>query len=121
MVKCYLNGVKVPRVVRIKTLFVKVIGVICSVVGGLACGLVSILFYLMKFCAKDSDFNLFQTSKEGPMIHSGAVIAAGISQGKSTTFQRDFGILRYFRDDHEKRDFVVGGSSAGVAGISCFI
>lgn len=37
-VKCYLNGVKIPRVVRIKTLFVKVIGVICSVVGGLAVG-----------------------------------------------------------------------------------
>lgn len=35
-VKCYLNGVKVPRVVRIKTLFVKIIGVIMTVVGGLA-------------------------------------------------------------------------------------
>lgn len=36
--KCYLNGVKVPRVVRIKTLVVKVLGVISSVVGGLAGG-----------------------------------------------------------------------------------
>lgn len=89
--KCYLNGVKVPRVVRIKTLVVKVVGVIMSVVGGLAGG------------------------KEGPMIHAGAVIAAGISQGKSTTFRRDFGVFRYFRDDHEKRDFVVGGASAGVS------
>lgn len=37
-VKCYLNGVKVPRVVRIKTLVVKIIGVIMTVVGGLAGG-----------------------------------------------------------------------------------
>lgn len=90
-VKCYLNGVKVPRIVRIKTLAVKAVGVAASVVGGLAGG------------------------KEGPMIHSGAVIAAGISQGKSTTFNKDFKICRSFRDDHEKRDFVLGGAAAGVS------
>ncbi|OAD54955.1 H(+)/Cl(-) exchange transporter 7 [Eufriesea mexicana] len=67
-VKCYLNGIKIPRVVRIKTLAVKTIGVICTVVGGLAGG------------------------KEGPMIHSGAVIAAG-----------------------KKRDFVSGGAASGVS------
>lgn len=43
-VKCYLNGVKIPRVVRIKTLFVKSIGVILSVVGGLAGGKVVYIF-----------------------------------------------------------------------------
>ncbi|KAJ6641311.1 H(+)/Cl(-) exchange transporter 7 [Pseudolycoriella hygida] len=91
LVKCYLNGVKVPRIVRFKTFVIKVVGVITSVLGGLAGG------------------------KEGPMIHAGSVIAAGISQGKSTTFRKDLGIFRYFRDDHEKRDFVVGGASAGVA------
>ena len=37
-VKCYLNGVKIPRIVRIKTLLVKSVGVITAVVGGLAGG-----------------------------------------------------------------------------------
>lgn len=37
-VKCYLNGIKIPRVVRIKTLLVKTVGVITTVVGGLAAG-----------------------------------------------------------------------------------
>ncbi|KAH0632064.1 hypothetical protein JD844_020125, partial [Phrynosoma platyrhinos] len=90
-IKCYLNGVKIPHVVRLKTLVVKVCGVIFSVVGGLAVG------------------------KEGPMIHSGAVIAAGISQGRSTSLKRDFKIFEYFRRDTEKRDFVSAGAAAGVS------
>ncbi|XP_064478854.1 H(+)/Cl(-) exchange transporter 7-like [Ornithodoros turicata] len=91
VIKCYLNGVKVPKVVRVETLFVKAVGVVLSVVGGLAVG------------------------KEGPMIHCGAVIAAGISQGKSTTFRRDMKVFEEFREDHEKRDFVSAGAAAGVA------
>ncbi|XP_029914227.1 H(+)/Cl(-) exchange transporter 7 isoform X1 [Myripristis murdjan] len=90
-IKCYLNGVKIPRVVRLKTLVVKVGGVICSVVGGLAVG------------------------KEGPMIHSGAVVAAGVSQGRSTSLKKDFKIFEYFRRDTEKRDFVSAGAAAGVS------
>ena len=49
------------------------------------------------------------------MIHSGAVVAAGISQGKSTTFNKDLRFFQYFREDHEKRDFVSGGAACGVA------
>ncbi|XP_057310873.1 H(+)/Cl(-) exchange transporter 7-like [Hydractinia symbiolongicarpus] len=90
-IKCYLNGVKIPHVVRIKTLLTKVVGVVFSVAGGLAVG------------------------KEGPMIHTGAVIAAGVSQGRSTTFNRDFHMFEMFRTDHEKRDFVAGGAAAGVS------
>jgi len=90
-IKCYLNGVKIPHVVRIKTLITKVVGVVFSVAGGLAVG------------------------KEGPMIHTGAVIAAGVSQGRSTTFNRDFHMFEMFRTDHEKRDFVAGGAASGVA------
>lgn len=49
------------------------------------------------------------------MIHSGAVIAAGVSQGKTTSLNKDFGFFEYFREDHEKRDFVSAGAAAGVA------
>lgn len=91
LIKLYLNGVKVPSVVRIKTFITKAFGVITSVAGGMACG------------------------KEGPMIHCGSVIAAGISQGKSTSFNRDFNIFKQFREDREKRDFVSAGAASGVA------
>lgn len=91
VVKCYLNGVKIPQVVRFKTYLVKLLGVVSSVVGGLAVG------------------------KEGPFIHCGAAIGAGVSQGKSTTFGFDLGIFKPFRNDRDKRDFVSAGASAGVA------
>lgn len=55
--------------------------------------------------------------KEGPMVHIGSVIAAGLSQGKTMTFGMDTTFTRYqdFRNDREKRDFVACGAAAGVA------
>ena len=55
-VKCFLNGLNVPRLVRFKTLVCKTIGIIFSVSSGLPIG------------------------KEGPMVHMGTVVASGISQ-----------------------------------------
>lgn len=107
--KCFLNGVKIPEFVRMKvgsccarltlndngctfqTLIVKILGMIGSLTGGLAVG------------------------KEGPMVHIGAIVAAGISQGRSTTFRKDLHILQEFRSDTEKRDFVSAGLAAGIS------
>ena len=92
-IKCLLNGIKIPEVVRIKTLFAKAVGAVMAVSGGLPVG------------------------KEGPMIHIGAVVGAGLSQGKSTTFGVDTGFskMSVFRNDREKSDFVTCGTAAGVA------
>jgi hypothetical protein len=92
-IKCYLNGIDLPRIVRVKTLLCKVIGVTFSVAAGLPVG------------------------KEGPMVHSGAVVAASISQGKTSFWGVDTSFSKFsdFRNDREKRDFVACGAAAGVA------
>ncbi|SPQ92932.1 Chloride channel protein [Plasmodiophora brassicae] len=93
-VKCILNGLKVPRVVRVKTLLVKAIGVSLSVAAGLPLGI------------------------EGPMIHCGAVCGAAVSQGRSAVAGIDTSCTKYngeFRNDKEKREFVSAGAAAGVA------
>lgn len=90
-IKCYLNGIKVPEVVRLRTLFTKVVGIIFSVSGGLPVG------------------------KEGPMVHSGSVVAAGVSQGRSVTTNVNSPLFKHFRNDRERRDFVCAGAAAGVS------
>ncbi|KAG9396871.1 Chloride channel, voltage gated [Carpediemonas membranifera] len=94
-IKSYLNGVRIPMVVRLRTAMSKVVGVLFSVAGGLCVG------------------------KEGPMIHTGAIVGAGISQGKSIDMplvhRIPMAFLKPFRNDHEKRDFVSCGAAAGVA------
>ena len=91
-VKCFLNGIAIPRIVRLKTLFCKVFGVTFSVAAGLPVG------------------------KEGPMVHSGAVVASSVSQGKTSVFGYDTSFTKIddFRNDREKRDFVACGAAAGV-------
>lgn len=54
--KCFLNGFNIPRLVRFQTLVCKAIGIVFAVSAGLPVG------------------------KEGPMVHIGAVVAAGVSQ-----------------------------------------
>jgi hypothetical protein len=48
--------------------------------------------------------------KEGPMVHSGSVVAAGISQGKTRLWGKDTSFSKFsdFRNDREKRgEFLV--------------
>ncbi|XP_032631294.1 H(+)/Cl(-) exchange transporter 6 isoform X4 [Chelonoidis abingdonii] len=90
-IKCYLNGVKVPGIVRLRTLVCKALGVLFSVAGGLFVG------------------------KEGPMIHSGAIVGAGLPQFQSISFRKIQFNFPYFRSDRDKRDFVSAGAAAGVA------
>lgn len=44
-IKCFLNGVHISGVVRLKTLIVKSVGVACAVGGGLAAGKVLKKFF----------------------------------------------------------------------------
>lgn len=37
--------------------------------------------------------------KEGPMIHSGAVVGAGLSQGRCQSIPFDTGLFKEFRND----------------------
>jgi len=84
-VKCYLNGVDLPNVLNFRTYLAKATGVMCSVSAGLPCG------------------------KEGPMIHSGAILGSTISQASTAP------LLQPYRSDTEVRDFVVAGAASGVA------
>lgn len=90
-VKVYLQGVRIPRMLRVTTLICKAVGVTFSVSSGLVVG------------------------KEGPMIHAGAIVAAGLSQGSSKSCSIRTMFLKRFRNDHDKRDFVSAGAAAGVA------
>jgi chloride channel 7 len=92
-IKAYLNGVNLNKVVRIRVLFAKVLGMCFSVASGLPLG------------------------KEGPMIHSGSIIGAAVSQGKTITFGFDTSWTKFqdLRNDRSKRDFVTFGAAAGVA------
>ncbi|XP_030640364.1 chloride transport protein 6 [Chanos chanos] len=90
-IKSYLNGVKIPGIVRLCTFVCKAVGVVFAVAGGLFVG------------------------KEGPMIHSGAIVGAGLPQFQSITFKKIRFHYPYFRSDRDKRDFVSAGAAAGVA------
>ncbi|XP_077216825.1 putative chloride channel-like protein CLC-g [Tasmannia lanceolata] len=90
-VKAYLNGVDAPRIFALRTLIVKIIGSIGVVSASLNVG------------------------KAGPMVHSGACVAALLGQGGSKRYGITWRWLQYFKNDRDKRDLVTCGSAAGIA------
>lgn len=92
-IKAYLNGVNLNKLVRIRVLVAKVIGMCLSCSASLPIG------------------------KEGPMIHAGSIVGAAVSQGKTITLGFDTSWTKFqdLRNDRSKRDFVTFGAAAGVA------
>ncbi|KAK7330045.1 hypothetical protein VNO77_24230 [Canavalia gladiata] len=90
-VKAYLNGVDAPGIFTIRTLFVKIIGSITAVSASLHIG------------------------KAGPMVHTGACVAALLGQSGSKRPGLIWKWLRYFKNDRDRRDLIVCGSAAGIA------
>ncbi|XP_041457216.1 chloride channel protein C-like [Lytechinus variegatus] len=87
----FLNGTKVRHIFNVKTLVVKFFSCICAVSSGLPVG------------------------PEGPMIHMGSLIGAGVSQFKSETMKFALPLFERFRNPEDRRNFISAGAAAGVA------
>ncbi|WOK95081.1 chloride channel-like protein CLC-g isoform X1 [Canna indica] len=90
-VKAYLNGVDAPDIFSLRTLVVKIVGMITAVSSSLHVG------------------------KAGPMVHIGACLGAIVGQGGSRQYHMTWRWLRYFKNDRDRRDLVTCGAAAGVA------
>ncbi|XVE71516.1 hypothetical protein DITRI_Ditri10aG0157000 [Diplodiscus trichospermus] len=90
-VKAYLNGVDAPGIFSLRTLIVKIVGSISAVSSSMLVG------------------------KAGPMVHTGACIAALLGQGGSRRYGLTWKWLRFFKNDRDRRDLVTCGSAAGIA------
>jgi len=89
----YLNGVDIPEINSVSTFFVKLFSVVCVNLAMLPVGM------------------------EGPIIHIGAMVGGGISQGRSKSegCRIDNSWLSRFRLTDYRRDFTTAGVAAGVA------
>eukprot|EP00494_Astrolonche_serrata_P025930 UN26191 len=82
-VKAYLNGSWKRHIFNIRTSMVKIVGIIFAVSALLCIG------------------------KEGPMVHAGAILAQGLSRGRTGTLGYDCNIFQEFRTDRETRGFYI--------------
>ena len=87
----FLNGTVVRHIFNIKTLVVKFFSCVLAVGGG------------------------FPVGPEGPMIHMGSLVGAGLSQFKSDTLRIRLPFFERFRNPEDRRNFISAGAAAGVA------
>ncbi|EFA85505.1 chloride channel protein [Heterostelium album PN500] len=90
-VKGYLNGIRIPHSMNVRTLIGKTISLILAYSSGLILG------------------------PEGPMIHIGSMIGGAIGQVKSKTLKWYPKIFWRYHNDRDRRDFISTGAAAGVA------
>jgi hypothetical protein len=88
-VKAFLNGIKVPGILRFSTFVAKVVGITLCVTAGMPAG------------------------REGPMVQAGAIIASGFARGSSKFFHFLPTIYSGFDNPRDRRDFVSMGAAAG--------
>eukprot|EP01133_Synstelium_polycarpum_P004082 gene4082-4755_t len=90
-VKGYLNGIRIPHSMNVRTLIGKTISLIFAYSSGLILG------------------------PEGPMIHIGSMIGGAIGQVKSKTLRWYPKVFWRYHNDRDRRDFISTGAAAGVA------
>eukprot|EP01132_Coremiostelium_polycephalum_P000989 gene989-1255_t len=90
-VKGYLNGIRIPHSMNVRTLLGKTISLIFSYSSGLVLG------------------------PEGPMIHIGSMVGGAVGQVKSKTLKWYPKVFWRYHNDRDRRDFISTGCAAGIA------
>eukprot|EP00949_MAST-11_sp_MAST-11-sp1_P004310 g4310.t1 len=89
----YLNGIRIRRIFSFPTVIVTFISCVCAVSSGLPIG------------------------PEGPMVHLGAAMGKGVSQGRlrGSRLTCEWPFFKRFRTSKHRRDFISAGAAAGIA------
>ncbi|XP_064610554.1 chloride channel protein C-like [Liolophura sinensis] len=87
----FLNGTVIRHIFNVKTMVIKFLSCVCAVGSGMPVG------------------------PEGPMIHLGSLVGAGLSQFRSDTLKIKLPFFERFRNPEDRRNFVSAGAAAGVA------
>ncbi|XP_046549442.1 chloride channel protein B-like [Haliotis rubra] len=87
----FLNGTNIRHIFNLQTMIVKFL----SCVAAIGCGM--------------------PVGPEGPMIHLGALVGAGMSQARSETLRFKLPFFQRFRNSEDRRNFISAGAAAGVS------